>query len=279
MAKILNMKKIFQDMTWKKVIIFSIVTAVYTATVNIIPLFKGTSIQDIAVYLDLWIVFALVIILNCKTYKEAAAKCFVFFLISQPLIFLIEALFTSEGFAVFRHYPHWLRITFLTIPGAIIAYQIKKKNWLSVFAITVANIELSYQIMFYLRMTINHFPNHILSIIICICEILYFTFKLLDKKLHRFITIIFVLATLIFSAITLETFKTKSTYDLYLDDSNWSYEITNDEIVSIEMIDNKVTLTTKKPGTASLFFTNDNNVRIEYYVEVSGPNIFVSLID
>ena len=48
------MKKIFGgiNLTWKKLIIFAIIAAVYTATMAIIPITKDTSFRDIAVTLE-----------------------------------------------------------------------------------------------------------------------------------------------------------------------------------------------------------------------------------
>ena len=40
------------NMSWKRVIIFSIITAVITAVLNVIPALSDTSFQDIAINLD-----------------------------------------------------------------------------------------------------------------------------------------------------------------------------------------------------------------------------------
>ncbi|MCQ2476190.1 MAG: hypothetical protein MJ173_09880 [Clostridia bacterium] len=69
-------------MGWTKVIVLSVVTAAFTATMAIIPFFAETSFHDIAVNLEAWILFAMLIIMNCKTRKEASLKTFVFLLIS-----------------------------------------------------------------------------------------------------------------------------------------------------------------------------------------------------
>ncbi|MEK5186196.1 hypothetical protein [Solibacillus sp. FSL W7-1324] len=94
-----GIKKYFGQftMTWPRVIFFALFTAVYTALINQVSLLKDTSFQDIAIYVDWWILFAVFIIVNCEKWWEAALKCFVFFLVSQPLIYLIEVPFLTSS--------------------------------------------------------------------------------------------------------------------------------------------------------------------------------------
>ena len=77
------------NLTWKRLIIFSVIVAVYTATVLLLPVINKTAIKEIGVGFECWFLLAIFIVSNCKNYKEAAIKCFVFFLISQPLIFIL----------------------------------------------------------------------------------------------------------------------------------------------------------------------------------------------
>ncbi|MBQ0110502.1 MAG: hypothetical protein KBS41_01045, partial [Oscillospiraceae bacterium] len=77
------------NMSWLRVIIFALISAVYTALINQVPLLKNTSFTDIAVGFECWVLFAIIIIVNCRKWWEASLKTFVFFLISQPLIYLI----------------------------------------------------------------------------------------------------------------------------------------------------------------------------------------------
>ena len=48
------MKKLFGgiNLTWKKLIIFAIITGVYTALMALIPFTKDTSFRDIAIMLE-----------------------------------------------------------------------------------------------------------------------------------------------------------------------------------------------------------------------------------
>ena len=66
-----------------------------------IPSFLAdTSLQDPGIYLEAWFVLALFVILNCGSALEAGKKCFVFFLISQPLIYLVQVPFAFLGWGI-----------------------------------------------------------------------------------------------------------------------------------------------------------------------------------
>lgn len=275
------MKKLFFgiEMTWKKVIKFALITGTLTAIVSMVPFLVRSSFNDLAVYLDAWILFALVIIMNCKDAKEAMKKTFVFFLISQPLVYLIQAIFTSEGFSIFRFYPYWAAITVLTIPGAFIAYQIKKQNILSVLILSVANCLLAYMIAYYISMMKISFPKHLFSSIFCLFLIVLFILSLLDKKKHRIIAAIIALLAFIIFAISLDVFKKEGTLEIELGEGNWDYRFEGEEIVSVEINEEKANLTSKDNGDTFIFFTNEKKDEQEYAVTVSGTNIFASLIE
>ena len=90
------------DMNWLKVILFAVIAGAMTAAFLMMPVFKGTSFERMGVYLEAWIFFAVIIMANCKKPLESAGKTFVFFLVSQPLIYLIQVLFSSPGWYLFR---------------------------------------------------------------------------------------------------------------------------------------------------------------------------------
>lgn len=84
-----NIKKLFGgiELTWKKLIIFALISAVYTALMAIIPVVRNSSFDTITTTLEVWIFIGIFIIMNSKSNKDSALKCFIFFLISQPLIY------------------------------------------------------------------------------------------------------------------------------------------------------------------------------------------------
>ncbi len=78
------------------------------------------------------IFFAVIIMSNCKKPLESALKTFAFFLISQPLIYLLQVPFSPMGWGLFSYYPYWFYWTLATFPMAFVGWFIQKKNWLSV---------------------------------------------------------------------------------------------------------------------------------------------------
>ena len=77
-------------MTWPVVCVSAAIIGVYVGVINQIPILYDTSFRDIAVSYEWWVLFAVLIVSNCKSAREAGMKCLVFFLISQPIIYLVE---------------------------------------------------------------------------------------------------------------------------------------------------------------------------------------------
>ncbi len=215
-----KIKKLFGgiNLTWKKLIIFAIATAVYTALMAIIPITKDTSFRDIAATLEWWILFGIIIISNSKSNTDSALKCFVFFLISQPLIYLLQVPFSWQGWHLFSYYKYWFIWTILTIPMGYIGYYIKKDNIFSIIILLPMLILLSILGLGFLNSSYQNFPHHLLSGIFCFAAITLIIFGVLNNKkniIASFIIIItFTLGCfLISNGILFDTFKTYEAYD------------------------------------------------------------------
>lgn len=190
-------KKLFGEinMTWKKVIIYAIAAGVYTALMAmLVP--DWCSFHDIAVTEEGWILLALVVITNCEKPLEAALKTFVFFLISQPLVYLIQVPFSDMGWGLFGYYRYWFMITLLTFPGAFIAWYIKKDNILSGIILSVALVLLCLHGVGYLKSALSEFPHHLLSAVYCIGIIPVFIFIILKNKKAKILSCIISAAAL-----------------------------------------------------------------------------------
>ena len=197
------LKKIFGgiEITWKQVIIFAIIAGVYTALMAmLVP--DGNSFHDIAVLPDAWVLLAILIIVNCKTPLDAALKTFVFFLISQPLVYLIQVPFNSMGWGLFGYYKYWFMVTLATFPGAFAAWFIKKDKWYSGVILSVATVLLVWLGVGYAKQCLASFPNHLLSTIYCFGIIPVFIFTIFKDKVPRIITALASLAMLIALLIT-----------------------------------------------------------------------------
>ncbi len=264
-------------MTWLKVILLAIITAVYTALINQIPFLKDTSFQDIAIYVDWWILFAVFIILNCKKWWEAALKCFVFFLVSQPLIYLIEVPFYAQGWEIFRYYDYWFKITLLTLPGAVIAFQLKRKDWLSVLVLSVATGYLAASSVRYFRAAMANFPNHLLSAIFALSLAVFFVFVLLNKKKHRLAALSVIATVVIVFALLTGSDKSK---EIFLEEGSWTYSLEDESIVEVEITEgDRVLLTAKRDGNTYIRFKSAYGIERNYYVTVSGGSIWINLLE
>jgi hypothetical protein len=154
-------------MSWPVVIIFAVVSGLYTAIVAAkVP--EGNSLHDISVFFEAWILLALLVILNCKKPLEAALKVFVFFLISQPLVYLFQILFFHAPWSLLGYYPFWFKITLLTLPGGFVAWFAKKKAWWAGLIMACSNALLALMFVSYYNYLQSNFPNHLLSAIYCV---------------------------------------------------------------------------------------------------------------
>ena len=137
------------DLSWKRLIIFAVlaavytaIMAVYTAIMAILKITNNTSFKDITVTFEVWILFGIFIIMKSKSAKDSALKCFVFFLISQPLVYLFQVPF--EGFGIFGYYPKWFIWTLLTVPMGFLGYYMKEDKWWGLLIFTPIMLLLGF---------------------------------------------------------------------------------------------------------------------------------------
>ena len=126
-----TLKKLFGgiNLTWPKLIVSAIAAGILTAVIAMIPELRYTSFNAITVTLEVWILFGIIIIMNSRSDIDSALKCFVFFLISQPLVYLIQVPFNAYGWGIFTYYRYWFIWTLLCLPMGYIGYYMKKGKW------------------------------------------------------------------------------------------------------------------------------------------------------
>lgn len=188
------MKRIFGKlkMSWWAVILFAIVTGIYTGVVMLIDSLANTSFQDIGISYEWWVIFAVIIVANCNKNWEAMLKCFVFFLISQPLVFAVEVILgpLTVDMAMYYYRSIWLPMTILTLPGGLIAYYCKKQNTVGAIILGLGNSIQAVLGVHYFLETIRSFPHHLLSCIVCFGSILLMSTQIQIEKKHRLISIL-----------------------------------------------------------------------------------------
>lgn len=176
------------NMTWPKVIIFAVAAAAVTAAFLIIPIFDNTSFYNLGVFYEGWVLFAVIIMVNCKKPLESALKTFVFFLISQPLIYLFQVPFSEMGWALFGYYRFWFFFTLLTFPMAFAGWFLKKGNWISLLILTPMNVFLLITGTGFLRdHLILDFPSHLISVIVCYGQVVLYMLVFFRRWFYRLV--------------------------------------------------------------------------------------------
>ena len=205
MKKTLNKLFFGLNITWTKVILLSIISAIFIAAMLIMPITVNTSLAASGTTFELWIFLTLIIVMNSKKPIEAGLKTFVFFLVSQPLIYLLQVPFSHLGWKIFMFYPKWFIFTLLTFPGAILAWFVRKDNLFSALILTVATVLLAYLGKYYVTYVVNRFPNYILAMLFCFAQAFGYEFILLKNKTNRVVcfslTLLFTIIIFVFNIV------------------------------------------------------------------------------
>lgn len=123
----------------------------------------------------------MLIITNCKSPRESACKTFVFFLMSQPIIFLIQ----PNGVDLFlRYYGDWFIWTLFTFPMAWIGWYTRKNNVPAALILSTMLIMLAMHTYDYVMM------GHMLSAIFSFAQIFILIFAILKEKKHKILALI-----------------------------------------------------------------------------------------
>ncbi len=173
------------DLTWPKLILFAVAAGVYTAAVAIIPGLLYTSFHTIAVTFEVWILFGIFIILNSRSNLDAGLKCFVFFLISQPLIYLLQVPFSWQGWALFGYYKTWFLLTLCCFPMGFVGYWMKKGKWWGYLILFPMILLTGYSYLTYFSDLQFSFPRYILIVLFCACGMILYPAAVFEDKRIR----------------------------------------------------------------------------------------------
>ena len=254
-----RVKKLFGeiDLSWNKLILFAVISGIYTAIMAILPITNNTSFADITVSFEVWILFGIIIIMNSKSAIDSALKCFVFFLISQPLVYLIQVPFNSLGFGIFIYYKNWFIWTLFTLPMGFIGYYIKKDKWWGVIILIPVLLLLGAMYKTYLGETIMSFPNHVLTTIFCVCTMLLYPIVLFNNKTAK--TIGIIVSIVIILGVTVFTLFNRTEYNTTILVSGGSEGVIFDNSYNAYLKDDKY---------GKVYITYDNNIN-DYMLNAS----------
>lgn len=180
-------KKLFGGihLTWPKVVIAAVAAGVITAVIALIPALQYTSFHAVTVTLEVWILFGIVIIMNSKSNWDSAWKCFVFFLISQPLVYLIQVPFSSLGWGLFGYYKNWFIWTVLCFPMGFIGYFMKKGKWWGFLILLPMILLTAFSYRDYFSDFQFYMPKYILICLFCACAMILYPVVIFDDRKIR----------------------------------------------------------------------------------------------
>ncbi len=220
------MKKVFGELkiTWPKLLIASVLIGIYTACSVLIPITRHTSFSDLSATFEVWILFGILIIVNSKSNKESALKCFVFFLISQPLIYLIQDI--VEHTNLFQtYYSTWFIWTLFCLPMGYLGYYMKKDKWWGLLILTPILVLLGFQYNYYLYTLKFTFPKHILTVLFCLLTLIIYPLYIFKDKMVRILGLI--ISTLIIIIFTIMSFINDNVYSTEVLISGNKYQFDN----------------------------------------------------
>lgn len=270
------MKNIFKmDWSWRNLLIFTVLVSVFITVLNIIPALEGTSFQLPAVTMEFWILPALYIVLNCRSYKDAMLKILVFFLVGQPLIYLLEVPFKAEGWGLFKFYPFWFKMTLLTVPAAAVAYRIKKDDLLSAFILSLGGLFMFTQRVD--TLVIARFPTYFIAFLFCLITPFVLVPICLKKKKTRIAGFAFTAVMLAVNLVLVSVLRQPSTMTLPAEPGVWTVDSVSDKNLSVSVMDEYIEFGSAVPGEYTVVMSNENGKVITYNVTVNAEPVSIDV--
>jgi len=280
-----GLRKVFGGvkMTWLRVIIFSVVTAFITALCLIVPALSNTALKEMGVSYEFWFIFAIFIVSNCEKPLEAGLKCFVFFLISQPLIYLFQQPF-AEVDLIKSYYFRWFIQTLFTFPGGMIAFYIKKNNVLASLILAVAGAFMgligSYSaVNAIFKGDISYILYGLFFVFVAIVfGFVFFT----DKKPLRIYLVIVIAVILVCSFLSFSNNKGSGEYEYdILHEGEWTIGEYSTSGINIKRVDDDTILIVhpSNKGSATVECTNKEGKTIILEIVVEKGKVTVNEIE
>ena len=274
-------KKLFGEinLTWKRLIIFAVIAGVYTALITLMPSLKYTSFNTITVTFEVWIFFGIIIIMNSKSNIDAALKCFVFFLISQPLVYLIQDIVNHSNLFM-TYYGYWFMWTIATIPMGFVGYYMKKDKWWGYVILFIGILMVAEEYGTYFSKFMFSYPHYILISLFCAGTMIIYPLYIFNNKKIRITGV--VISTIIIIAVTVlciinppiystdilvsgEKNQFDNTYKVYLKDSKYG----NVKITYNEKIDSYlVHADFKKEGKTYMILESSDGNKVKYDLDI-----------
>ena len=261
----------------------AVITGIYTAIMAMLPFMKDTSFSDLTISFEVWILFGIFIIVNSETAKESALKCFVFFLISQPLVYLIQDLINGSQLFV-TYYRNWVLWTVACLPMGYIGHYMKKDKWWGLIILLPIMGFLGLHLNGYFAQSLFSFPRHLLTTLFCIVSLIVYPIVIFKDKRIRITgavnggiisiacIIMSLISPLIYSTDLLadgEDYHFDDTYKVYLvDDSFGTLSLKYEKAIECWIIHADF----KKAGKTEFVLESPDGEKKTFDIEVSIDN-------
>lgn len=190
------------SMRWSHVVVMAILSGVITGILAQTSFLADTSFTDITVTYEWWVLFAMLIIVNQKHWIEAVFKVLVFFLISQTLVFVVEWLLVKEFY--FAYWYRWMEMSLLTAPGALLVwFGYKKGGVLGNMILALPISLLCFVGITYCILFVQNPPFHVLTIVFCFSQALFWLYALREKSNDRLFCFVFTVLLVIMACFVL----------------------------------------------------------------------------
>lgn len=110
---------------------------------------------------------------------------FCFFLISQPLVYLIQVPFSQLGWELFGYYPTWFMWTLLCFPMGFIGYWMKKGKWWGLLILLPMIVLTADSYAGYFSDFLFYMTRYILICLFCVCAMILYPVAIFDDKRIR----------------------------------------------------------------------------------------------
>jgi hypothetical protein len=256
-------------MTWPRVVVFAVVAGVVTAVLNLVPALADTSATDIAVSYEWWLLFGVIIASNCEKPAEAALKVFVFFLVSQPLVYLVEMPFL--GASVWGYYRYWFIATIACLPAGALANTMRRRGVPGTIALVLAVVMLASLVGFYGMKVSYQFPRHLITLIFSVVLIVVLVAEFTRAGKARVVAGV-VSAILVAASVAYQIWGiAPSSTSAILPEGEWT--ATLDGPGTVEVDGDELVYSSSQLGSGTVTCTDANGTTIVFDVGMNGDRI------
>lgn len=255
------------NMNWKRVLLLAVGAGLLSGLLGQIPALQGTSLQNLRLSYEFWILLGVFLAVNCATHLEAGLKCMALFLVGRPLMYLVSML--TLGADAWPSWQFLLLIPLLSLPGGMLLHMIPSQTTLSATVLGFLGCLLGYWGVYYFHEATMHFPWQLLSALFCLALPVFLAATLLKKAKLRVIALAITGVAIAVSIYGTFLTRPQSVGAYFLDSGHtWSCTLQDSALGEVSVEDGMVTITSSAEGQTILTCTNELGETVELLVTV-----------